>query len=151
MTKKTKKQIVNEMVKHEVKKIKLQEMARTQEWFPETFHIFKSRKHGGKKHKVEGMYNNKRYPGIAYAVDPENEKRYIVFHIKSSKPLFYNVNNEAQARKLARIIVQGVSGKKMSWDQPEDVIMSKENLPIYANIIKRAKRQASKRKPGKFD
>ena len=151
MTKKTKKQIVEEMVKHELKKAKLQEMARTQEWFPGKFAVHMNRRRGGKKHKVEGMYNEKRYPGLGYCVDPTNEKRYIIFHLPSSKPLFYNVNNEAQARKLVRIINDGVKGKKMTWDQPEEFIMSKENLPIYSNVVKRAKRQASKRNPSKFD
>jgi len=141
---------VQEVLKHEVKRKLVKEMARTQEWFPKRMKIKLGPSRGSKEIAVEAMFNEKRYPGLAYA-DLGDDNKFIVFHIPSGKPLFYNVNNEAQARKIVRLINEGIKKHGVSWSEDESSIMSKDKLKFYADVVKRTKKQVSKRNPQKHD
>jgi len=126
---------------------------RTQEWFEKPVNIIVTKKLSGfdspeerQEVKVKGFYNDRRYPGVAYA---EYKNRFVIFHKDSGWPLFYSVANEMTARKLVQAITQGAKAHGVSWDVPAENIQ--KNLSKYGSVVRNVKKSFSKRSRGKFD
>ena len=147
----SKRELAESMVAHHVDK-KLKEK-RTAQWVPQTVTLSLPREKGGDIPNVKATINAK-YPGLGYADLSEQGHKFVVFHLASGKPIFYNVRDKLFARKLLQTAVETVLRKQLSWESDEASIMKQRHQ--YGPIVKAIKQKHGKLRggkpaPGKFD
>lgn len=143
----TKKELAESMVAHHLHE------KRSAQWIPQTATIVLPKERGGEIPNVKATVNAK-YPGLGYADLSEQGHKFVIFHVGSGKPLFYNVRDKLFARKLLQLAVETAARKQLSWENDEASIMKQHH--IYGPIVKAIKQKHGKLRggklaPGKFD